>query len=118
MVATNRPGCWNLVLAAAVTALVVQLDRVSQTFHEPPVVDRLAQEADRSVVERTSPVAFVWVCGDQNHRHLISPRPQFFLQLKPALSGHLQVSDQACRQCDHRRLEEVLCRRESGSSVS
>src|SRR5215469_9389864 len=115
---TNHPGCWNLVLAAAVTALVMQLDRVIQTFHEPPVVDRFAQEADRSVIERTSPVFFVWVRGNQDHRHLISPRPQFSLQLKPVLSGHLQVSDQACRPCDHRRLEETFCRCESGGSVS
>ena len=74
--------------ASVGTALVMQLNRISQTFDEPPVVDRLAQEADRSVIERTSPVVFVWVCGKQNHRHLISPRPQFLLQLKPALSGH------------------------------
>jgi hypothetical protein len=94
MLATNGPGCWYSLLAG--TGLVMQLDRVSQTFHEPPVVERLAQEVDRSVIERTSPVFVVWVCGNQNHRHLISPRPQRFLQLKPALSGHLQISDKAC----------------------
>ena len=37
------------------------LDRVSQTFHERSVVNRLAQEADRSVIERMSPVFVVWV---------------------------------------------------------
>src|SRR4029077_908148 len=106
------------LLATAGTALVVQLDRVSQTFHEPPVVERLAQEADRSVIERTSLVFVVWVCSNQNHRHLISPRPQRFLQLKPALPRQFQVSNQACRLCDHSRLEEVLCRCESGGGVA
>jgi hypothetical protein len=47
MVATNGSRCWNSLLAAAGTALVMQLDRVSQTFHEPPVVERLAQEVYR-----------------------------------------------------------------------
>src|SRR5262249_19678297 len=111
-------GCWHSLLAAAGTALVMQLDRVSQTFDEPPVVERLAQEVDRSVIERTNPVFVVWVCGNQNHRHLTSPRPQRFLQLKPALSGQFQVSDQACHLCDQSRLEEALCRRESGDGVA
>src|SRR5262249_15926049 len=60
----------------------------------------------------------VWICGNQNHRHLISPPPQRFLQLKPALSGQLQISDQACRLCDHSRLEEALRRCESGGGVA
>jgi len=96
----------------------MQLDCVSQTFHEPVLVERLAEKADRSVIECTSPVFVVWVCGNQNHRHLISPRPQRFLQLKPALSGHLQVSDQACRLREHARREEMLSRFESNGFVS
>ena len=112
-----RVAC-NSHLTAAGTALVVQLDRVSQTFHKPPLVERLAQEVDRSVIDRTSPVFVVWVCGNQNHWHLISPGPQRFLQLKPALSRQFQVSDQACRLCDHTRLEEVLRRCESGGGIA
>ena len=50
----------------------MRLNRVSQTYHEPSVVDRLAQEVDRSVIERTSPVFVVWVRGNQNYRDLIS----------------------------------------------
>jgi hypothetical protein len=63
-------------------------------------------------------VFLVWVCGNQNHWHLISPGPQRFLQLKPALSRQFQVSDQACRLCDHGRLEEPFCRCESGGGVA
>jgi hypothetical protein len=96
----------------------MQLDRVSQTFHEPPVVEGFAQEVDRSVIERMSPVVFVSVCGHQNHRDLVSPRSQCFLQLKPTLSRQLQVSDQACRLCDHSGFEEALCRYESGGCVA
>ena len=84
IVATTWPVLTNLLLAAGRATLVMQLDRVSQTFHEPPVVKRLAQEADRSVVERTSPVFVVCVCGNQNYRRVISPRLQLFLQVKTA----------------------------------
>ena len=65
MVATNEPGRWNSLLAAAGTALVMQLDGVSQTFHEPPFVEWLAQEVDRSVIERTSPVFVVWATCEE-----------------------------------------------------
>jgi hypothetical protein len=44
---------WNLLLAAAGTAL--------------PFVERLAQEVDRSIIERRSSVFVVWVCGNKNH---------------------------------------------------
>ena len=74
----------NSPLAVAGGALVMQLNRVSQSFHERSVVERLAQEADRSVVERTSPVFVVCVCGNQNYRRVISPRLQLFLQVKTA----------------------------------
>jgi hypothetical protein len=43
---------------------------------------------------------------------------QRFLQLKPVLSGQLQVSDQACRLCDHSRLEETFRRCEGGGCVA
>ena len=66
------------------TALVMELDRVSQVFHQRPVVERLAQEADRSVIERTSPVFVGWVCGNQNYWRVISPRLQRLLQVKTA----------------------------------
>ena len=60
------------LLAAAEAALMMQFDRVSQAFHQRPLVEWLAQEADRSVIERTSPVFVVWVRGNQNYRDLIS----------------------------------------------
>jgi len=36
------------LLAAAEAALVMQFDRVSQAFHQRPLVEWLAQEADLS----------------------------------------------------------------------
>src|SRR5215471_14048934 len=71
-VGNTKFGGEDSILAVAGAALVMQLDRVSQAFHQRPVVEWLAQEADRSVIERTSPVFVVWVCGNQNHRDLIS----------------------------------------------
>ena len=65
-------------------ALVMQLDRVSQAFHQRPVVERLAQEADRSVIERTGSVFVVWVGGNQDYWRVISPRLQLLLQVKTA----------------------------------
>jgi hypothetical protein len=96
----------------------MQLHRVSQTFHEPPVVEGLGQEVDRSVIDRTSPVFVVWVSGNQNHWHLISTGPQCFLQLKPTLPRQFQVSDRACCPCHHSRLEEPFRRCESGGGVA
>jgi hypothetical protein len=45
----------------------MQLVCVNQTFHEPLRVERLVEEIDRSVFDRTSSVFVVWVCGNQNH---------------------------------------------------
>src|SRR5262249_25966230 len=54
-------------------------NRLSQAFNERVLVERLAQEADRSIVKRTLPVVFVRISGNQNDRRLVSLRPQCFL---------------------------------------
>jgi hypothetical protein len=95
-----------------------QPDRRSQAFNEVFLIKRLAQEADRSVVERTLPVFLVRISGNQNDRRLVSLRPQGFLQFKSIQPWHLQVSDQARCLRDQTRLEEMLSRDESNGFVS
>ena len=77
-----------------------QPDRRSQAFNESFIIERLAQEADRSVSERALPMFLVRISGNQNYRRLISLRPQGFLQFKSVQPRHLQVSDQAGRLRD------------------
>jgi hypothetical protein len=66
---------------------VTLLDRVSQAFHQRPVVERLAQEPRCSLIECTSPVFVVWECGNQNYGRAVSPRPQLLLQVKTAYAN-------------------------------
>ena len=51
-----------------------QLVRRSEAFNEFFLIERLAQETDRSVVERTRPVFLVRISGNQNDRRLVSLR--------------------------------------------
>jgi hypothetical protein len=77
-----------------------QPDRRIQAFNELVLIERLAQEADRSVVGRTHPVFLVRKSGNKNDRRLVSLRPQCFLQFKSVQPWHLQVCNQTRRLRD------------------
>ena len=95
-----------------------RLDRSSQAFNQRLFIERLAQKADRSAIERAAPVFLIRVSGNQNDWHMTSLRLQCVLQVKATQTGHLHVSDQACRIRDQTRLEEMLGRFESNRAVS
>src|SRR6516225_356236 len=78
------PRLLIILLRQPGVTLLIQLDRISQAFNQRTVTERLAQEADRSILERMGPVFVGWVCGNQNYRRVISPRLQGLLQVKTA----------------------------------
>src|SRR5262249_33643336 len=98
--------------------LIRDFNRGDQAFDQGLFIERLAQEADRSVIERTFPMFLVRISGNQNYQRLVSLRPQGFLQFQSIQPWHLQVSDQACRLCEHAGPKEMLSRLESSGSVS
>ena len=108
-VATNGLGYCNSLLAAATLLPCNLFASIRHSTSHFASNGLLRKSTAPFLIARVRSLSFGYAVT-RITRHLISPQPQRFLQLKPALSRQLQVSDQACRLLNHARLKEVFGR--------
>src|SRR5580700_3382930 len=86
-------------------------------FNQAIFVERFAQEADRSRLQRSRPDSLLREGRDEDDRRAVALRDQTVLQLDPAQTRHLHIRDQTGRVIYMVRLQEIFSRRKRSSTV-